>query len=150
MADTLYLFSIIAFVLAGIMLIVSIVLFVGFRIPKVIGDLSGKTARRTIAGMRKKNEQMGQRFAELKKNKPATEPLISKTQETDILKENMIQTNVVEETEILEINEGVEGVTEPLMTEASPAATEFVARAEAERIEIINEIIVIHTNEILR
>lgn len=45
--------------LAGIMLIVSVILFFAFRIPRVISDLSGRTARRAIEDIRRQNEQSG-------------------------------------------------------------------------------------------
>ena len=40
--------------LAIILLITSIVLFIVFKIPKVIGDLTGRNARREIAERKKK------------------------------------------------------------------------------------------------
>ena len=45
--------------LAIILLIVSIVLFFVFRIPKVIGDLTGSTARREIEQKKKKKGRVG-------------------------------------------------------------------------------------------
>lgn len=43
----------------GIMVVVSLVLFFTLQIPKVIGDLTGRTARRAIEDIRKQNEQTG-------------------------------------------------------------------------------------------
>lgn len=45
--------------LSVLMLIVSVVLFVTLKIPKVIGDLTGRTARKAIEDIRKQNEQSG-------------------------------------------------------------------------------------------
>lgn len=149
MADTLYIISTIAFVLAGIMLIVAIALFIGFRIPRVIGDLSGKNARRTIAGMRKKNEKAGERFAEIKRNKPVTEHLTTQNEETGLLHENMAKLSSTKETELLVASTGTGGMTEPLGAEVSDSALKSVPKPEAERIEIIKEVVLIHTNEIL-
>ena len=44
---------------AGVMLAVSILLFFVLQIPKVIGDLSGRTARRAIDNIRRQNEESG-------------------------------------------------------------------------------------------
>ena len=44
---------------AGVMLAVSILLFFLLKIPKVIGDLSGRTARRAIDDIRRQNEESG-------------------------------------------------------------------------------------------
>lgn len=44
---------------AGIMLVLSVVLFFVLRIPRIIGDLTGRTAKRAIEKIRKINEQTG-------------------------------------------------------------------------------------------
>ena len=43
----------------GVMAAVSITLFFVLRIPRVIGDLTGHTARKAIANIRRQNEQTG-------------------------------------------------------------------------------------------
>lgn len=49
----------IAAALCGLMLAVTIVLFFALRIHDVIGDLSGRTARKAIQEIRERNEQTG-------------------------------------------------------------------------------------------
>ncbi|MGI6076969.1 MAG: hypothetical protein ACOYCB_02250 [Fastidiosipilaceae bacterium] len=49
--------SYVAFSLAGIALIAAIVMWFRFDIAKIAGDLSGRTARKSIAQMREKNEE---------------------------------------------------------------------------------------------
>ena len=44
---------------AGVLLAVSILLFFVLRIPKVISDLTGRTARKAIENIRMQNEQTG-------------------------------------------------------------------------------------------
>lgn len=53
--------SIVLFVLAAICLILGISTFVVFKIPNVIGDLSGRNARRSIEQMRQENEKGGKK-----------------------------------------------------------------------------------------
>lgn len=48
-----------AAVLCGIMLIVSILLFIFLHVPALIGDLSGATARKAIESIREQNERSG-------------------------------------------------------------------------------------------
>ena len=48
-----------AAVACGLMFILSIVLFIVLRIPKVISDLTGRTARKAIDNIRKQNEASG-------------------------------------------------------------------------------------------
>lgn len=46
-------------VLAGIMLVISVILFFVLKIPAVIGDLSGATAKKAIENIRNQNEESG-------------------------------------------------------------------------------------------
>lgn len=47
--------------LAIVLLVIALVLFFVLKIPKVIGDLSGWTAKKGIENIRKKNEQSGEK-----------------------------------------------------------------------------------------
>lgn len=58
-AETLATLSLIAFVAAGVLLGVTVFLWFYFKIPAVYDDLSGRTARRSIARMRDANEESG-------------------------------------------------------------------------------------------
>ena len=62
MADTLSLISLISFIVAGACLGLAVIFWFAFGIPKVIGDLTGRTARKSIAGMRARNEAAGSRI----------------------------------------------------------------------------------------
>ena len=59
MAELLTKISWILFALAVISLLSAVVFWVKFKIPKVIGDLTGRTAKKTIAKMRSDNEKTG-------------------------------------------------------------------------------------------
>jgi len=58
-AATLSTLSIVAFVIAGISLAIAVFLWFFFKIPTVIGDLSGKNAKKSIAKLRATNEKTG-------------------------------------------------------------------------------------------
>lgn len=45
--------------LSGIMIVVSILMFIFWKIPKIIGILSGATARKSINSIREQNENFG-------------------------------------------------------------------------------------------
>lgn len=51
--------SIVCFSAAGAALLLAVFLFIKFRIISVIGDLTGKTARKSIQKMREENEKSG-------------------------------------------------------------------------------------------
>lgn len=46
-------------ILSGVMFVVSILLFIFLRIPRVVGDLSGFNAKKAIENIRKQNESTG-------------------------------------------------------------------------------------------
>ncbi len=46
-------------ILAGLMLALTVLLFFRYRIPRVIGDLTGSTARKAIEDIRQQNTQSG-------------------------------------------------------------------------------------------
>ena len=48
-----------AAILCGAMIVTSILLFILLKIPKVIGDLTGRTARKAIENIRNQNESYG-------------------------------------------------------------------------------------------
>ena len=59
---------------AIVFFIISLILFFAFRIPKVIGELSGRTARKAIQSLRQKTEQ-SMMEAEINTQKISTEVL---------------------------------------------------------------------------
>lgn len=61
LAQALKIVSIVTFCLAGIALVFGIVCFIIFKIPKVIGDLSGRNAKKSIEQMRSENEKSGKK-----------------------------------------------------------------------------------------
>ncbi|MGN0527639.1 MAG: hypothetical protein ACI4IE_00795 [Eubacterium sp.] len=61
LAQALKIVSIVTFCLAGAALVFGIVCFIIFKIPKVIGDLSGRNARKSIEQMRSENEKSGKK-----------------------------------------------------------------------------------------
>ena len=58
-AGTYTLLSYIAYGAAGLMVTLAVLFFFLFKIPEVIGDLSGRTARKNIAKIRSANERSG-------------------------------------------------------------------------------------------
>ena len=61
MADTLSTLSIVFFVVGGVCFALAVFFWFFFKIPGVIGDLTGKTARKNIAKIREENEKKSNR-----------------------------------------------------------------------------------------
>lgn len=59
--ETLQTASTISYIAAGILLLVAVALFFLLDIKKVIGDLTGITAKRAIENIRQQNEQTGEK-----------------------------------------------------------------------------------------
>ena len=60
-ADLLSTVSTVLFILAVVFLVLAVTLFIVFRIPDVVGDLSGKTAKNSIRQIREENEKSARR-----------------------------------------------------------------------------------------
>lgn len=59
MAEILSIVSVISYIVAGVSFVLAVVFWFVFDIPTVIGDLSGRNARKSIAKMRESNEKSG-------------------------------------------------------------------------------------------
>ena len=57
--ETLQTMSLVAFIAAGILFLIAVACFFLFNIPKIIGEVTGSTARKAIENIRKQNEQSG-------------------------------------------------------------------------------------------
>lgn len=167
MAETLSTLSIISFVLAAVALALAIVLWFFFDISTVVGDLTGRTARKSIAKMRAENEKSGvKKYKESRINAERgklTETIGGKKNElkdeddrseTGILVENKAETIKNEETGLLnnETNRLLDTEETGLLME-KPAAIERSVIAErrtgGKTLTIIEEVILIHTDEVI-
>ena len=169
MADTLSTLSIISFIIAGIALALAVVLWFFFDILTVINDLTGRTARKSIAKMRTQNEKSGvKKYKESRTNAERgklTETMsgikgTSKDEkerlETGLLVENKAETIEDEETGLL--NDEATGVliseeTGLLVDENETVALGKDVRTEkrvgGKKLTIIEEVMHIHTDEVI-
>lgn len=164
MAETLQLLSVISFAIAGLSLVLTVFFWFFFKIPIVIGDLSGRTAKKSIEKMRAANERAGLKSYKESRtnaergrltgtipgihNKPVSpnggEP------ETRLLNENKAEGVESQATVVLE-----SGTTGLLVDENATAPLDSVyrpapVRTGGKKIEIIEEIMLIHTDEVIR
>lgn len=173
MADILSTVSLISFILSGVAFVLAILFFILFRIPSVIGDLSGRTARKSIAKMRVANEKTGVKSYKESKtnvergkltgtmphsgklNKKNTVP-VNGQPETGLLADNKAEGLESEATGILSEETGMldseatgllidENATAPLETSVQKQAV----RTGGKKIEILEEIVFIHTEEVI-
>ncbi len=170
MAETLSTFSIISFVVAGVGLVLAIFFWFFFKIPTVIGDLSGRTARKSIAKMRAENERSGKpkerkgntargkmtgTMSDLDKTRKAS--TLDPKMETEVLAENRAEgtdsgaTEVLreeatamlgaEETGILQYGQ----TTAPLTPDAKPQSQ----ASGGVKLTMCDEVMLTHTDEVI-
>ncbi len=170
MAETLRTLSILCFVLAGVCLIVALVLWFLFKIPSVIGDLTGRTARKSIAQMRKANEKSGKaprgRTADAaRKPQPGNTPPSKTTgsqsknaahdrPETGLLTENQTSGSMCEETSLLRdaaaAPDGEETTLLAEEEETAPLAAPGGKRSEnssGTKLTMLDEVLLLCTDE---
>ena len=173
MAQTLQTLSIISFVFAGICLVLAIFFWFFFKIPTVMGDLSGRTARKSIAKMRAANEKTGAKaYKESKINAergkvtgsiPDSNELKKKDTaindgkvETGLLAENKAENVEFEATGMLDEETGfLESETTGLLIDENAMApldaptSQRPVRTGGKKLELIEEIMFIHTDEVI-
>lgn len=158
MADILHMISVISFVAAGVFVVVAIVIWFAFKIPSVMGDLSGRTARKSIERMRQNNERTGnksyktsERNLERGKLTGTMEGIngtsMNSNEETGLLNENLARNYEVQETSLL-----IDGSTEPLEILGETAPLEVTSKQNVRPpssiyVQLIDEIMLVHTEE---
>lgn len=157
MVETIKLLSTIAFIAAAVLLVLAIFLFFKFKIITIINDLTGRTARRSIAQIRENNIRSGERpyrssAVNISRGK-LTEPIPDDTARTteklpgaSAPLVNSGTTLLHEEgtTELLVANEGTTVL-------ADSAAQSAMTNTEIETVElqILDRIIYTHTDEVI-
>lgn len=156
MAEILNKVSIISYILAGLFFIISIFLWIKFKIPVIIGDLTGRTAKKSIDQRREKNENVSAKIyktnlAKIEKRAQADVHIRNGTElETGVLNENTVrdadvgvQTGILnnEITEILD-----KDVTTVLDDEAARKRNEIVKNTG---FTVLEEVMLIHTEEVI-
>lgn len=165
MAQVLSNISIILFVIAVVFAIASIVIWFVFKIPEVIGDLSGRNARKSIEHMRTETENKNNNNNKKRSliHRKAESGMISNPTETmdGISKQNVQRIN--DETGLLSENAAsVRGSTETaLLTEEDVTAsletgelgeTQLMdgvleRKPSSIKLRMINEVMIINTKE---
>lgn len=176
MAQTLQNLSKISFTISGVCFVLAVFLWFFFKIPMVIGDLSGKTARKSIADMRAANERSGIKFygesrtnsergkltglmtgtfktkkkktEQLKKN-PAKSVTVKDAPETTLLAENKAETLKTQATGLLEAETTGLLVDEDATAPLVDMSNRISVRSKAKKFEMIDEVILIHTDEVI-
>lgn len=152
--------SIVGFSCMAVFLVIAIILFFVFDIPAVLGELSGKTAAKKVAEIREQN-----RKPVTKRHTVNGYDALLRTQEAeaDNRTEPLEQGTVMQkpegkmpetvpldpETELLTEGAAFAGETVLLQEEKEPIEGTTLLSAAAPAFELVQNIVVIHTNEMI-
>ena len=167
---TINIVSIIFFIIAGVSLLVAIYSFVRFNIPQIIGELSGRTAKKSIAQMRDKNVKTGYKShrpspsavergtltdkIEKKKSVEKSDKKISKVEKGTELLNSTEKLSNDNKTELLNESETV--LSDDNATTVLSEETTVLMNNDNSQINVLNDsndfkiiqnIVLIHTNE---
>ncbi len=161
MSELLSTLAIVAYGIAGVCLALAVFFWFFFKIPSVIGDLTGRTARKSIAQMRAANEKAGaSRSREHRSHRshgevPAAAPRgrgLSAAEasearpETGLLSENRAEDFVPQGTTVLE-----ENPTGPLIPEETTLLRQEDqtgrCRTGGKELTMIDEVMLVYTEE---
>ncbi len=163
MAETLSIISVISYIATGVFAITAIVLWFIFKIPTVIGDLSGKNAKKSIERLRKNNEKTGEKTHRTSPTNASrgkiTETMGSKLEnpadmdyETRLLNENKAKRSQGDVTGLLSDDEATGQLIDLNETEALEISERAETAETAQRtsrivLTMIDEVMYIHTEE---
>lgn len=171
MASVLKIVSIVLFSLAAVCLVFAVFAFITFKIPNVIGDLTGRNARKSIEKMRDANEKGGKKSYRphpvasdrgtltepIKQSKKESKKL-SKTAKTEPKRKESQTFDGSGATDVLEdINATTKLDYNADGTEILSAGTEVLSEETMQtalnentvKIKMIQNIILIHTEEVI-
>ena len=171
-AEILSLVSLISYIVAGVCLVLAVFFWFFFKIPVIIGDLSGRTAKKSIEKMRQSNEQSGHKTyrssvtnaarGKITDTMPGSEKLKKTTAETvkpaaptnaqpetGVLNENRAEVVYSEETAALNVEEATTLLVSAEETTALNVEQVPVKRAGGKKLTMINEVMLISTDEVI-
>ena len=166
MANLLSTLSIVSFIVAAISLALAVFLFFFFKIPKVMSDLSGRTARKSIAKIRSSNEKSGDKSyrssgpnaerVKLTDTMSQTEKSEKKEEPTGVLNNEHPETGLLADNQALKFSESTqllvdEEATGKLVdedgTEQLAENSAQVAKPKGKSLTMIETVILTHTEE---
>ena len=156
MAQIYNIISIVAFSLAGVCLAFSVFCWIRFKIPKIIGALSGRTAKKSIEQMRSENEKSGKksyRPTPVAENRGA----LTETIDQSVIAKKAEKTKKAPEpapkdenaTSVLNYGDGETELLGAGTELLSPTVAQPVGAKRIETFEIVQDIVLIHTDEVI-
>ena len=169
-AEILSLISLISYIIAGVAAVLAVFFWFFFKIPSVIGDLSGRTAKKSIARKRASNERSGgkgyqpsatnanrgkltdtmQHSRKLKPEPKKAQPVDeSQMPETGLLESNKADIVDTQQTELLDGEATGVLVDENATVVLQEESEKPVKRTGGKKLKMLEEVMLIHTDEVI-
>lgn len=165
-AQILSTISTVCYVLAAVSLAMAVFFWFSFKIPRVIGDLSGRTARKSIEKIRKGNESLGSNTAQPSRGSTKRDVLYSshaatdgKTEAGEAASTELPETGLLEgpdappvqdaSTELMDSDATTALLDEDATELLAPAAAPVQKRTGGRKLTILEEVMMIHTDEVI-
>lgn len=169
-AEILSLISLISYIIAGVAAVLAVFFWFFFKIPSVIGDLSGRTAKKSIARKRASNERSGGKGyqpsatnvnrgkltdtmqhsrklkPEPKKSQPADE---NQMPETGLLESNKAEIVDNQQTELLDGEATGILVDEDATVALQEEPVQPAKRTGGKKLTMLDDVVLIHTDEVI-
>lgn len=151
MAETLSTLSFVCYISAAILLVVGIVLFVVLRIPKTFSDYTGRSARKRIMKIRSTNEQSGNKSYRPSKVNKERGKITDNMPESQKFrkKQEMPETGLISENKARRYESEATGLLEESTAELNEPELAQPARPSKVKLKLLNEVIYIHTQEVI-
>lgn len=153
MAEILSIISLVSYILAALFLILTVFIWFRFDIPKVIDDLTLKSAKKQIAQMHEKSDAAGTGKAGKKSGKTAKHKTAAANPETGLLADNRADEDDVPVTELMDKPAADPDATElldmptGLLGEADEQMSAPPKRTGGVELTVLEEVMFIHTDE---
>lgn len=171
MADTFFIVSILSFILSGVCLLLAIFFWIRFDILEVIGNLSGRTAKKNVEKLRASNEKAGAKPLQQPKKAqektsiskmpvksvtidsvPQIEPSPDLQPETGLLAENQAIFEKETQTDLLAGDVTGELIADEtsVLTTSGKAPVLQGQPIEKKRLTMLDDLVILHTDEEIR
>lgn len=156
MAELYSTLSIIFYIVAILFFIAAVLIFIALKIPRVFSDLTGRTARKNINRTRATNEKSGKKFygpSDTNKSRGKVTDTMPQTKKEDlpgtgIIEENKAKNVNSESTMLLEDN-STTLLDENGTSELNETNQQIPNNAPKVDLEIIDEVMFVHTDEVI-
>ena len=147
-ANVLFIASNVSFIAAAICGITAVILFFRFKIPSVISDLSGRSARKSIEQMRLQNEKKGSKsHRSNKEQKKVNADADSARPETGLIAENRKNDAPSEATALLNDEEATGYLDQNETAPLGSAEKVQIEPAASVKLEMLDNVMIVHSEE---